>query len=176
MSSKRRYGGFSLIEVLLAVGTLAIGMIFVGGTFLVGLHLSGVSAERTTAVIVANEAFSKIRIFRVNPADCGVDWQTPFETLMNWPPGSAVGTGPIDPNELAYPSTRTLGQKQYFWSALCRQDPNDPDNALQVTVFVSRKIGSGARYNDPLDTVNPVKDRPVVLRVGVAGASGSNIL
>ena len=175
MSSKRQYGGFSLIEVLLAVATLAIGMIFVGGTFLVGLHLSGVSAERTTATIVANEAFSKIAIFRVDPGDgtCDARWQARFETLRNWPPGSPVGTGPIDPNELAYPSTLTPGQKQYFWSALCRRDPNDPANTtLQVTVFVSRKIGSGALYASP---VGPI-DRPVAMRVDVAGASGSNIL
>jgi len=160
MSSKRRYFGFSLIEVLLAVATLAIGMIFVGGTFLVGIYLSGVSAERTTAVIVANEAFSKVRIFGVNLAMCAVDSQAPFETVA----------GSVDPNEFAYPSTRTLAQKQYFWSALCRRDPNDPNNALQVTVFVCRKIGSGARYRDPSDPFDPMKwiDRPVVLPVVVS--------
>ncbi|MBN2272350.1 MAG: hypothetical protein JXN61_17190 [Sedimentisphaerales bacterium] len=136
MSNRRRYLGFSLIEVLLAVGTLAIGMIFVGGTFLVGLYLSGVSAEQTTAAIVANEAFSKIRIFGVNLAMCAVDRQEPFETV----------SGSVDPNEFAYPSTRTLGQKQYFWSALCRLDPNDPGSGVLVKVFVSRKVGSGTRY------------------------------
>ena len=143
MGKSRRYCGFSLVEVLLAVGTLAIGMIFIAGTFLVGIHFSGVSAERTTAAIVANEAFSKIKIFRVNPADttCGVDWQADFETLMNWPL-----PGPIDPNELAYPSAPTLTDHQYFWSALCRRCPSDPNLALIVTVFVSRRVGAGTLY------------------------------
>ena len=159
----------------MAVGTLAIGMIFIGGTFLVAIHFSAVSAERTTAVVVANEAFAKIKIFRVDPGDtaCGVGWQTPFATLMNLPPGSAVGTGTetIDPNELAYPSTFTLADKQYFWSALCRRDPNDPDNTLQVTVFVSRKVGAGTRYRDPLDPLLSVIDRPAALAVGVSKIS-----
>jgi hypothetical protein len=180
MGKSRRYCGFSLIEVLLAVGTLAIGMIFIGGTFLVAIHLSGVSADQTTATIVANEAFAKIKIFRVNPAACAVDSQTLFETLMSWPvPGSPPVTGSIDPNEFAYPSTRTLSQKQYFWSALCRRDPNDPaQRTLQVTVFVSRKVGAGTRYRDPLAPLNPNKwiDRPVAMPVGVSGAIGDPVL
>lgn len=168
MSSKRQYYGFSLIEVLLAVATLAIGMIFIGGTFLVGIHLSGVSAERTTAVIVANEAFSKIRIFGVDMGDPNLAIDRSIRYRYEAPTLS-----PFAYDEFAYPSTRTLANKQYFWSALCRRDPNDPDNVLQVTVFVCRKIGSGARYRDPSDPFDPSKwiDRPVVLPVGVSKVS-----
>ena len=171
----RRYCGFSLIEVLLAVGTLAVGMIFIGGTFLVGIHLSGVSAERTTATIVANEAFAKIRIFDVNMADPNWDIFDPNSYRY----GFEVPTvAPFAYDEFAYPSTKTLTEKQYFWSALCRRDPSDPWRTLQVTVFVSRKVGAGTRYRDPSDPLNLNKwiDWPVAMRLGVSGAIDDPVL
>ena len=64
-----RCDGFSLTEVLLAVATLTIGMAFVSGTFVAGVFLSTISSERTMAAVVADEAFAKIRLFGINPAD-----------------------------------------------------------------------------------------------------------
>ncbi|MCJ7673995.1 MAG: hypothetical protein MUO33_02460, partial [Sedimentisphaerales bacterium] len=69
MSSRSLYKAFSLTEVLLAVATLAIGMLFIAGTFLAGIHLTAVAAERTTAAVVADEAFAKIKLYGINPAD-----------------------------------------------------------------------------------------------------------
>ena len=166
MPKARRYSGFSLIEVLMAVGTLAIGMIFIGGTFLVAIHFTGVTAERTTAVIVANEAFAKIQIFDVNMADpnLGIDRQSVFPDQVK---PLLTLRSMIDPDEFAYPSTRTSTAKQYFWSALCRLDPNDPYNGLLVTVFVSRKVGAATLYESP---VGPI-DRPVAMAAGVSKVS-----
>lgn len=170
MSKLRRHSGFSLVEVLLAVGTLAIGMIFIGGTFLVAIHFSAVSADRTTATVVANEAFSKIRIFGVDMTDpnLAIDRQRPFPDEVK----PRFVLRPINPAEFAYPSTRTLGSKQYFWSALCRRDAADPNSALQVTVFVSRKVGAGTMYQGPTGPI----DRPVAMPLDVTGTPGSNVL
>jgi type II secretory pathway pseudopilin PulG len=150
--------GFSLTEVLLAIGTLAIGMTFISGTFLAGIYLSTISTERTIAAIVADEAFAKIRLYGINPSDVNlpVNRLTPFESL------NAL----IPAYEFAYPSTRTQTDKQYYWSALCRPVYSNPDNRLfQVTVFISRKVGSGTRY--PGDS-----DRPVPVEVGVSLVAG----
>ncbi len=164
MAKRRQYSGFSLVEVLMAVGTLAIGMIFIAGTFLVGIHLTTVSTERTIATVVANEAFAKVEIFGVDMRDpklAGGDHLTPFEVL-----------NPVDPNEFAYPSTQTLPDKQYFWSALCRLYPSDPNHDVQVTVFVSRKVGAATMYEGPAGPV----DRPIPMPVGVSGTPGSRLL
>ena len=57
--------------------------------------------------------------------------------------------------------------KQYYWSALCRPVISDPGNRLvQVTVLVSRKVGSTATY--PGGAL-----RPVPVRVAVSPASGA---
>ena len=138
MCKMRRYCGFSLLEVLLAIGTLSVGMIFIGGTFLVAIHFTGVSAERTTATVVANEAFAKIRIFGVDMSvgdpNLGVKYSNRY--------GFEVPTvAPFAPDEFAYPSTSTLTSKKYFWSALCRRDPNDPlrDEPVAFVVEEQRK-------------------------------------
>ncbi len=160
MRGRVRHSGFSLTEVLLAVGTLAIGMIFIGGTFLTGIYFSTLSTERTIAALVADEAFAKIRLYGIDPTNSSLasDQLVSFETL-----------NPIDAGEFAYPSTKTVGEKQYYWSALCRPVLSDSTNRLiQVTVFISRKIGSGTTY--PPDGTT----RPVPVQVGVSTSGLGN--
>jgi len=161
MRRKTHYPGFSLTEVLLAVGTLAIGMIFISGTFLTGIYFSTIATERTIAAAVTDEAFAKIRLYGIDPADSSLaaDQLVPFETL-----------NPIADNEFAYPSTKTVIVKQYYWSALCRLVRSDSANRLvQVTVFVSRKIGSATTY--PGGANRPV---PVEVGVSASGAGDQN--
>jgi len=161
MRKLRKYRGFSLAEVLLAVGTLAVGMIFISGTFLTGIHFSTISTERTIAAVVAEEAFAKVRLYGIDLADpnLAVNQQTPFESL-NF----------IPDDEFAYPSTKTLTGKHYYWSALCRPVYSGSDNRLvQVTVFISRKVGSSITYQGGAG-------RPVPVHVGVSGAVGDRVL
>ena len=146
--------GFSLTEVLLAVGILAVGMLFIAGVFPVGIHFTTIATERTIAAVVADEAFAKIRLYAIaDPCNLlddidfsqlRIDQLTDFNSVAN-----------INPIEFAYPSTQApITEKQYYWSALCRRVDPDPNSRLvQVTVFVCRKVGVGARfwYRDPLN-------------------------
>lgn len=157
MTDKVQHKGFSLTEVLLAVATLAVGMIFIGGTFFTGIHLSTLATERTIAAVVADEAFAKIRLYGINPTDPALttDGLTRFETL-----------NPIAADEFLYPSTKTSGERQYCWSALCRAvDTGSVSRLVQVTVFVSRKVGSTTTYPGGATT-------PVPVQVNVAAVSG----
>ncbi|MHC4323324.1 MAG: type IV pilus modification PilV family protein [Planctomycetota bacterium] len=160
-NNRRQYRGFSLTEVLLAVGTLAVGMVFISGTFLAGIHFSTISTERSIAAVVADEAFAKVRVYGIDFADPNllVSQQTPFESLS-----------PARPFEFAYPSTRTTSEKHYYWSALCRPVHSGSDNRLvQVTVFVGRKLGATTMYPGGAG-------RPVPVEVGVSGAVGDPAL
>jgi hypothetical protein len=161
MRKKRQYRGFSLTEVLLAVGTLAVGMVFISGTFLTGIHFSTIATERTIAAVVADEAFAKVKVYGIDLMDPNltVNQQTRFESL-SLVPGF----------EFAYPSTSTLTEKHYYWSALCRPVSYNPGNRLvQVTVFISRKVGSSIRYKGGAAI-------PVPVQVDVSGAIGNNEL
>ena len=127
--------GFSLTEVLLAVAILAVGMLFVGGTFVLGIHFSTLSTEQTIGAVVAQEAVTKIRIYGLDPSQA---ISPDAQTLCT---RDRKGRD-IDAN---YPSAQGV-DKQYAWSALCRRvDPEADSRLLQVTVFVSRGAGSGAR-------------------------------
>jgi type II secretory pathway pseudopilin PulG len=161
MRKKRQYKGFSLTEVLLAVATLAVGMVFISGTFLTGIHFSTIATERSIAAVVADEAFAKIKIYGIDFTDpnLAVNQQTRFDSVSSIP---AV--------EFAYPSTKTLIDKQYYWSALCRPVYSGPDDQfVQVTVFISRKLGSTTTY--------PVGGAwPVPVQVSVTGTIGESVL
>ena len=159
MNFAHRQKGFSLTEVLLAVGTLAIGMSFVGGTFLVGVHLSTVATERTVAASVADEAFAKIQLYGINTSTTGT---VPQDQQYLYANSTSM---PVE--EFAYPSTKIKADKQYYWSALYRPlESSVMDNTTQVTVFISRKVGSGSAIPVPVQ----------VAVTAVAGAGNENKL
>jgi type II secretory pathway pseudopilin PulG len=183
------HNGFSLTEVLFAVGTLAIAMLFIAGTFPVAIYFSTIATERTIAAVVADEAFAKIRLYAIGaPNDPGddidigvlkVDRHTDFNDVNAFPATFMFG---LDPNEFTYPSDRStpIWQKKYFWSALCRQvEPGA--RLVQVTVFVSRKIGEGGRYwirnsNGMLNPVGSFYPVPVDVNVSRVGSNFDELL
>ncbi len=160
MKKKQRYIGFSLIEILLAVGTLSIGLLFIAGTFMTGIYFSTIATEQTTAAVAADEAYAKINLYGVNPTNLASDRLESFEELSS-----------IDPNEFAYPSTDTnTSEKQYYWSALCRRtDPDSNSRLVQTTVFVTRKTSSSASYRGGAG-------RPIPMKVSISGITGQGRL
>jgi prepilin-type N-terminal cleavage/methylation domain-containing protein len=136
--------GFSLTEVILAVGILAVGMLFIAGVFPVSIHFTIAATERTIAPIVADEAFAKIKLYGIYDPNVIYNTQTYYEK---------AAPVPISGTEFAYPSTTDPNPKRYWWSAICRRvGPSD----VQVTVFVSRKVGTTTTYSNAIDPLRPV--------------------
>jgi prepilin-type N-terminal cleavage/methylation domain-containing protein len=182
MNNKQKNRGFSLTEVLLAVGILAVGMIFIAGVFPAAIHLTTVATERTIAAVAADEAFAKIRLFAAGDPNNLIDLSALSEVELR--PDEFVGFDDIfpsmqyiDPNEFTYPSTGTdISQKQYCWSALCRRAGSDPNRLVQVTVFVSRRVSPNLAYPDPNNPTGSTVSRPMPVKVNVFGAAGNNKL
>ncbi len=172
MNYELRKNGFSLTEVLLAVGILAIGLVFIAGTFPVGIGLTTVAAERTVAAVAADEAFAKIRLYGVNVSQLDTDEMSDFNE-----PNIAFRVLPANSNEVfVYPSVETGLLHSYYWSALCRKVDVD-SGRVQVTVFVCRKTGVHTRY-PRVDPDVPVYDwpRPVLVSYDEFGRNTFNIV
>jgi hypothetical protein len=165
MEMKVRQSGFSLMETLLAVGTLAVGLLFVGGTFMTGVYFSTVSTERTVASVAAEEAFAKIRLYdpNLNVNSLSAAGFTRYDL---------IGTAPA--TEFLYPSIGQVFARQYSWSALCRRDSADLNSRLvRVVVFVCRQGGANSRFwmHETGGFVQSDLPRPV--RVTIAQDTGS---
>lgn len=172
MANIRRHKGFSLTEVLMAVGVMAVGMIFIAALFPVGHQLSNLAAERTIAAVVADEAFAKIKLH-------GVDLDSPQWTIASGNCVNLTAVSNINPTELSYPSVTTSNlQRKYHWSALCRRIDS---HLVQVTVFISRLTGAGTRYWDrnpvaPMEPREDITTVPVPLFVDVTQGAQANEL
>ncbi len=173
MNKELNNSGFSLTEVLIAVGILAVGMVFVAGVFPAGIYLTTVATERTVAAVAADEAFAKVRIYGVDFASS--KWPTPDPTVQcvdfNNVSSAAMAMAPC---EFEYPSVEANEPNQYYWSALCRRTDMS-NNSVQVTVFVSRKTGAGLKYPAPPSGSGTV-DWPRPVKVGVSSGSSANEL
>ena len=169
--------GFSLTEVLMAVGILAVGMTFIAGVFPVAIYFTTVASEHTIAAVLVDEAFGKVKLYagfdNVNLNMLGTDYLKDFND-----PDIFAAVDDIGDNDFTYPSTEgdTSG-KSYYWTALCRRlDPND--RLVQVTVFVCRKTRNGLSYRAPLpqDPHNDVVAWPMPVRVEVQLGGNNNEL
>ncbi len=160
MKRKLRHNGFSLVEVLMAVGILTVAMLLVATMFPLGIHFTTVSVERTMAAIVADEAFAKVQLFGIDTGFLNTAGSTdtlPLALYLNLP---------FDVNEFAYPSIDpTTEKKQYYWAGLCRKISADSNN-IQITIFAARKKANSNTYS--------TKVYPIFFQTSVVASSGSD--
>jgi prepilin-type N-terminal cleavage/methylation domain-containing protein len=184
MNTEQKHSGFSLTEVLIAIGILSVAMVFIAGVFPAGIYFATVATERTIAAVAADEAFAKIRIYAKGDLSTTNDDYDPNRWPLNVKIANALAdfnnknvfpaTVNIDSNEFAYPSVNAdVTQKQYCWSALCGLteiynatiNPNPP---VQVTVFVCRKANPNLKYPKPPNGSGTPVYWPVPVKVGVS--------
>jgi len=139
-ANKKLVQGFSLTEVLMAVGVLSIGIMLVATMFPVALYLTTVASEKTMAAIVADQAFAKMQLYGYVPQAADGDGFVRYKFRM------VDDEHKMDPNEFIY-LVEGSGQPQYSWEALCRKLNSDVnDMRYSVKLFVSRKTAPNLKY------------------------------
>jgi prepilin-type N-terminal cleavage/methylation domain-containing protein len=152
MKRSRINKGFSLAEVLMAMGILSIGMIFIAAVFPAGVQFATIATERTIAAAAADEAFVKIRMYAELYSDTP-DPNTGFVLSNIGTMCCIFPTNIMTPKywpmyEFTYPSDPYNNEdKVYCWTAIWRRVPEDPTcRNVQVTVFVCRRAGLNSNY------------------------------
>jgi prepilin-type N-terminal cleavage/methylation domain-containing protein len=170
MGIRQKNNGFSLTEVLMAVGILTVGMLLIATMFPAGIYLTAVASERTMAAVVADEAFAKIQLYGMENIDTHNDPNSCFD----WGDEMLIANK-IAESEFAYPSVDPCSSSsQYYWSAIYRKTQSNAfDREYQITVFVARKTNPGLSFKDNGGgTIN----RPVPIKIAAAGLKDSSEL
>ena len=138
MNGRRHEGGFSLIEVLMAIIILAIGMISIAALFPAGIAQQRQSVDDVIGPIVANNALAVLRS-KLRPDDFGFDSGYTIDGDFRWiRPAFFFGPTPAESridifpevfyNVVKYPSgppniVIMQGERYYPMAAI---DPGDP--------------------------------------------------
>jgi len=67
-SNTRKHGGFTLLEVVVAMAIVGLGVVTVMEVFSLGLRLSTKSSEKTETVAIGRQVFDRI-LLRRDPGD-----------------------------------------------------------------------------------------------------------
>jgi prepilin-type N-terminal cleavage/methylation domain-containing protein len=155
---KLKHNGFSLTEVLMAVGILSMGMMLIATMFPVGIYLTTVATERTMAAIVYDEALAKIKLYGIGTPSFNTG---DYEDIP----------GLIGSNEFSYPSVDpcSTANSQYYWSALYNKLSG---NEYQITIFVARKTSPALMYPHPSGS----SVRPRLIEIQVNPTASNNEL
>ena len=98
-------GGFSLVEVCLAILVVALGLLSIFGLFPSGLRASESATADTRAGLFAEEAFAAIRGKAAEITSPAI-WQN--QASLRSALQATIGTGPTDTIKHNYPSINTL--------------------------------------------------------------------
>lgn len=149
-----KQNGFSLTEVLIATAILAMGLMMIAMAFPVGVKLTSVATERTVGTVAANEAFAIFQLYSQDPDGAGLVFtgidcmkvhdnnSVSLPEIVASMPNTSFLKKLNNDDLLNYPSIPGETGK-YHWSLLARRTDV---TELQLTVFVSRRMDTGATY------------------------------
>lgn len=132
---RARTGGFSLVEVLLAIFILSIGLIMVASIFPVGAEWTRQNTEETLAQEIAKNALSIVRS-RMNASDfSNITGTSTLQGAQGFltkvlPSERAYQYGATKPFPVATPTNAT-----YFWTMVARQSPSLKTTAWLAPTF-----------------------------------------
>ncbi len=169
----RRAGGFTLVEVMVALGILAIALPMVAAGLVSGMLENQESVENTMSNLLAENAISLLRI-RARDSDFAPTWGAADKTLSS--PTNRVPDSVIDPEDCVY---APFGQPSSFAFVILGQRLEHARNDYRFVVLVYRRIGdaklSAARVEFTSGGVSTDKTKTYV-RVTGQGAGESALL
>ena len=179
--------GFSLTEVLVAMGIMTVGMMLVLTLFPLGVQLTIKSVQDNMASIVAEEAFAKVRLHIDDASAFMGDSSLKTDETASYyhfdTSGDIKSLNGVDIEEwdTYYPSTVLRAaadadqpkESKYSWSALVRP-VNKAAGIFQVTVLVFHRSAFQAIFYDGSGTAvnkgTSAKLQPLKVKIDYATA------
>jgi len=183
----RRAAGFSLVEVLIAMGIFAVGFVAVAAMFPAGAILQRETVADVESQMVARNATALVRTHRVTfkakgPADLTeTSGSGVLEPVTLMAGASAKLTNGWKLGDRGYPTAQqTTQDRKYYWLPMIRRTKTPATKFNWVfVVFVLRRDAS-ANYSFPAGPTSPVgtwansADGPTIPKViGVAAAAAN---
>ena len=133
--SRRRTSGFTLVEIMIAMGILAMALPMIASTLMAGMIAKKEAIEKTMATIVAENAISMLRVRVSNTG------------LAGWAPGAAFARLPAGLIDDADKNYTPCGQASLYGYEIVGQRMPTGGNDFRFAVLVYRKV-------NPDDTVS----------------------
>ena len=129
--SRRRWSGFTLVEVMIAMGILAMALPMIASTLMAGMIAKKEAVEKTMATIVAENAISILRVRASNQALTAA-WGAGKGATLLQVPNSIISTA-----DKAY---KPCGEASLYGYEVLGQRMADNANDFRFAVLVYRKV------------------------------------
>ncbi len=143
-------GGFSLVEVMVAMLVLSIGLIGVASLQLTGLHSNQTALIRSQATILASDIIDRMR---ANPQGVLDDEYDDIKSYVTPPPDPGCINAGCGPQNLARHDTRE-------WVGYFRNIDNDPNFARVLPKYSTGEVRSlaGGVFRVTIEWLEVVED------------------
>ncbi len=134
MPTPPRHAGFTLAEVMVAMGVFALGFVAVASLLPSAAYMQLRTIEAVQGKNVGENAEQYLMGMNYSVSDLQAIASTNNQRVQEWP---TTGNNAISLNDRTYPShLSTVANRPYRWVPLIKRESNSPETKADFTIYV----------------------------------------